>query len=195
MTAFGSLRFINVGSCMSDETAQRLGLKTSLKKARYVDEESKLAWTILSISVVNDGCFFVEALFVAVLNKPRETCSVLHNLRKLMPSICSKRREQHGKAQQQPHQQQAAAATPRLSLVDKEQEEEEAAVSQRQLLQLRAQQAFELSCSRQKSQQPSESTQQLDIKASSMSPSWRASYPLGSTQATESEAWHTLQAE
>ncbi|KAL8273705.1 hypothetical protein Esti_002305 [Eimeria stiedai] len=271
MTTFGSLRSINVDSCTSDETAQTFGLKTSLKRARYVDKDSNLRWTVLSISIENDGCFFVEALFAAVLNKQRETRSVLHNLRKFMPSICSKRRERQGgglnhqrakskkqlmndalffmfgaevlrelvecpcnfivvnpsaehslpsdllechvagdlggnilsslgiypspEAQQQQHQQQPEAAAPRLSLLDKEQEEEESAVSQRQLLQLRAQQAFELSASRHRSQQQSESAQPLDTRASSMFPPWRASYPLGSTQATEREAWHTLQAE
>ncbi|KAL8437299.1 hypothetical protein ACSSS7_001062 [Eimeria intestinalis] len=98
-------------------------------------------------------------------------------------------------AQQQQHQQQPAAAAPHLSLLDKEQDEEESAVSQRQLLQLRAQQAFELSASRHKSQQQSDSAQPSENRASSMFPLWKASYPLGSTQATESEAWHTLQAE
>ncbi|KAL8449697.1 hypothetical protein Emed_002952 [Eimeria media] len=271
MTAFGSLHSINVASCTTDETAQKFGIKTSLKKARYFDEDSKSAFTVLSISVANDGCFFIEALFLAVLNKRRETRSILNNLRKLMPNICSKRREQHGgglkhqkpfnkfaqnfsfsevlrelvecpcnfivvnpsaaeksrevmekasircrlftelnlaikiqdsqaplnaaEREQQQHQQQPAAAAPRLSLLDKEQEEEEFAVSQRQLLQLRAQQAFELSSSRQKSQQQSESAQQSDTKASSIFPPWKASYHVGSTQATESEAWHTLQAE
>ncbi|KAL8428086.1 hypothetical protein Efla_000185 [Eimeria flavescens] len=267
MTAFGSLRCISIDSCKREESVDTFGLKTCMNKNEHVDSETKLHWTILSVSVENDGCFFVEFLFAAVLDKqePRRLC--FSSVRDLLSRVCCRRREERSRTQavnnmhlqrlmdcrvgvlrkvvecpcnfivvnssvaersqaimqkasiscrvwpslgdcsgealfgkrknhaqqQQQQQQQEAAAAPCLSLLDKEQQQEQSAVSQRQLLQLRAQQAYELSACRQRSQQQSSSgQQQQNTKAFTPLSLRKASYPLGSTQATESEEWHTL---